>query len=66
MNLNSHCANILFLLIQKVDESLKGSNDVFFLRQVDDLDDACCTIAMVHTFANCLEKLTIGSANKLF
>lgn len=37
----------------KTDESKKGDDSkIFFLRQVHALDDACGTIAMVHSVAN--------------
>lgn len=45
----------------KTDESKKGDDsELFFLRQVHALDDACGTIAMVHSIANHVDLVGLG------
>jgi ubiquitin carboxyl-terminal hydrolase L3 len=44
-----------------VDETKRrDNNQVFFLEQIDALDDACGTIAVIHSIANNLDRLEIG------
>eukprot|EP01125_Pyxidicula_operculata_P021534 TRINITY_DN8330_c0_g1_i1.p1 TRINITY_DN8330_c0_g1~~TRINITY_DN8330_c0_g1_i1.p1 ORF type:complete len:224 (-),score=61.69 TRINITY_DN8330_c0_g1_i1:152-823(-) len=44
-----------------VDESKKQNTELFYLQQVDQLQDACGTIAMIHALANNRERVGLTS-----
>eukprot|EP01130_Rhizamoeba_saxonica_P002230 TRINITY_DN12079_c0_g1_i1.p1 TRINITY_DN12079_c0_g1~~TRINITY_DN12079_c0_g1_i1.p1 ORF type:complete len:248 (+),score=49.88 TRINITY_DN12079_c0_g1_i1:92-745(+) len=49
----------------ELDESLKGSDDVFHLSQIDALDEACGSIACVHILANKINQLQLSQESLL-